>query len=508
MAQEIWGFQGGQQAAMQDQQSSQLFQLQMAEGNQNLEAKTLENQQTRAALALQDKIAKQMQAKAAAKSGGTSSPIDDLADSNLEAANIALMNGNVVAADQYAEQGYNLKVQDADLKIKQNEIHMKDMDITSHYLESVHDPASLQAATMAMQGEFGNDYPPLTKMLQQLQAQPYDQAKVDQLKNALMDRKEKMLSENYASEERKRDADAKLDHIKAETDRLKAEAEVIRAKAAVKNGSGLGKPPSGFEWAVNKDGSPKLDEDGQPVLKAVAGGKNDPAAQKPWTGREKIFTERLMLSADQASKAIENISQLPVSVDTGIFGSGGKGGSGQGFMSASSEALRNKLTDQDVQRYNTMLAGLRRNLATIETVGMAPSGAFTETMGSIELRPGDTQLTKLSKMAELRQIVTTGMDIPLSDPSVPDNFKKMVQNIVDRVDTAVPFTQEDVTTLENSKKKTMAQVISEKGLRKGGSSGGSPPVGLLKEGTNTTFDKGRGTWTLQNGKPVKVSCRH
>jgi hypothetical protein len=208
-----------------------------------------------------------------------------------------------------------------------------------------------------------------------------------------------------------------------------------------------------------------------------------------------------MLSADQASKAIENISQLPASVDTGIFGSGGKGGSGQGFLAATSESARNKLTDQDVQRYNTMLAGLRRNLATIETVGMAPSGAFTETMGSIELRPGDTQLTKLSKMAELRQIVTTGMDIPLNDPSVPDNFKKMVQKIVDRVDTAVPFTQEDVTTLENSKKKTLAQVISDKGLRKGGSA--TPPVSALKEGTNTTFANGQ-VWTLKGGKPTQV----
>jgi hypothetical protein len=123
MAQEIWGFQGGQQAAMQDQQASQLFQLQMAEGNQNLEAKTLANQQTKAALALQDKIAKQMQAKAASKSGGASSPIDDLADSNLEAANTALMNGDVVAADDYAERGYKLKVQDADLTIKKIEVH-------------------------------------------------------------------------------------------------------------------------------------------------------------------------------------------------------------------------------------------------------------------------------------------------------------------------------------------------------------------------------------------------
>ena len=35
--------------------------------------------------------------------------------------------------------------------------------------------------------------------------------------------------------------------------------------------------------------------------------------------------------------------------------------------------------------------------------------------------------------------------------------------------------------------------------------GESPPVALLKEGVPTKFKGGKGTWTLKNGKPVKVS---
>lgn len=271
MSQEIWGFQGGQQAAMQDQQNTQLFQLKMAEGNQDLEAKTLDNQKTKAALALQDKIAKQMQAKAAAKSGGTQSPVDALADSNLEAANTALMNGDVVAADEYADKGYKLKVQDADLKIKQTEIHLKDMDITAHALDGVHDPESLKAATMEMQGLFGNDYPPLTKMLTQLQAQPYDQAKVDQLKNALVDRKAKMEEEKNAALARKDDADAKLEPIRAKLVEAEVNEHNARAEALRKNGTDSG----GF---VPSEGSVAAAATGMPLSLLTRGMGKD--AQK------------------------------------------------------------------------------------------------------------------------------------------------------------------------------------------------------------------------------------
>src|SRR5882762_1056791 len=115
-----------------------------------------------------------------------------------------------------------------------------------------------------------------------------------------------------------------------------------------------GKPPAGFEW----------DPDKEDTLRPIKGGPKD-TTSKPWSGREKVFSERIVASADQASRAIENITELPVGASTGVLGVGAS--PGHSVYEAGRDVLRNKLSSQEVQDYGTMLAGVRRNLATIET---------------------------------------------------------------------------------------------------------------------------------------------
>lgn len=215
------------------------------------------------------------------------------------------------------------------------------------------------------------------------------------------------------------------------------------------------KAPAGFEW----------DPDNKDQLRPIKGGPKDPNS-KPWSGREKIFSERIVTSADEATRAITNITELPVGASSGFLGVGGA--DGHSLFSSGKASLMNRMAPQSVQDYNTMLAGVKRNLATIESVGLAPSGALTEGFGSLELRDGDTEITKMRKLAEMRQVVDAGLEPQLADDAIPDKIKTLMKDIQGKLQKAVPYTQQDVTALQRAQEKdpkmTLEQLIQSKGL--------------------------------------------
>lgn len=122
-----------------------------------------------------------------------------------------------------------------------------------------------------------------------------------------------------------------------------------------------------------------------------------------------------------------------------------------------------------------MLAGVSRSLATIETAGLAPNGSLSHSMDSIQLREGDTEMTKLRKLAEMRQIIEKGIEPNLSNPRLPQEQKKFIGDLISQVQDAVPYTQHDITELQRRASKnpqmTLQDLMTEKGLR-GGASGG------------------------------------
>ena len=113
--------------------------------------------------------------------------------------------------------------------------------------------------------------------------------------------------------------------------------------------------------------------------------------------------------------------------------------------------LSQKVTSQEAQDYKTMIAGVSRSLSTIETAGLAPNGSITHSMDSITLNEGDSQLTKLRKLAETRQIIEKGIEPNLSNPKLAPAQRDLITRIISDVQTAIPFTQHDITQLQQSK---------------------------------------------------------
>jgi len=197
--------------------------------------------------------------------------------------------------------------------------------------------------------------------------------------------------------------------------------------------------PAGYERDPNNPGA----------LRPIVGGPHDPnATSAGMDSRSSVMFNRVAASANEAVTALKNIAELPVTTSTGWFGGAQPATT---LMGSVKSVLGQKVTSQEAQDYKTMIAGVSRSLSTIETAGLAPNGSITHSMDSITLNEGDSQLTKLRKLAETRQIIEKGIEPNLSNPKLAPAQRQLIERIVSDVQQAIPFTQHDITKLQQSK---------------------------------------------------------
>jgi len=197
--------------------------------------------------------------------------------------------------------------------------------------------------------------------------------------------------------------------------------------------------PAGYERDPNNPGA----------LRPIVGGPHDPnATSAGMDSRSSVMFNRVAASANEAVTALKNIAELPVTTSTGWFGGAQPATT---LMGSVKSVLGQKITSQEAQDYKTMIAGVSRSLSTIETAGLAPNGSITHSMDSITLNEGDSQLTKLRKLAETRQIIEKGIEPNLSNPKLAPAQRQLIERIVSDVQQAIPFTQHDITKLQQSK---------------------------------------------------------
>lgn len=160
-----------------------------------------------------------------------------------------------------------------------------------------------------------------------------------------------------------------------------------------------------------------------------------------------IYANRIILSGNEAAKDLANVVQLPTTASTGWFGGRTQG---PGILDAGREVLTNKMTSQEAQAYNVMSAGFQRSLAAIEAAGLAPRGGLTQQMDAVIFKEGDTNLTKLYKLAQTRQIVEAGLEVIGADPTTKPELKDKISEILGKVRQSVPFTTSDLINLQKA----------------------------------------------------------
>jgi hypothetical protein len=263
-------------------------------------------------------------------------------------------------------------------------------------------------------------------------------------------------------------------HTQAVKDGLsdEAEAKKMQGMGVLRSPPNEGGPKAPAGYAYKPDGT----------LHFIPGGPADPSVKGGAAilgAREAVFINRTLTAANEATKDLQNVVNLPISANTGFFGGRTQG---PGILDAGKEALTNTLTSQEVQSFNVRTAGFHRALAGIESAGLAPSGTLSKQMDAVIGKQGDTYQTQLEKLGEIRQIVEAGLETTLANPKLPEQQATLARTIIGRIRQAVPFTIADIDKLQalqvSDPNATMTDVIKANGLNKGGGAGsnGMPKV--------------------------------
>jgi hypothetical protein len=300
--------------------------------------------------------------------------------------------------------------------------------VNDYVQKGVIDPKTAQTMLAPMLKEIGTPYNP------ELTQQEYDKSSAFK---AAMDAKKQQVALNKEV--------AQTGEAVSATNKNNAEAagagrQVVTGQETVTNpdGSISTKPKV---YVVDKATGGAVDTGVNAVPKGTAGASG---------GRDAVMNSRMINAGEEIQGDLHNLMKLDIGSNAGWLSGKSDGG---GVMSSVKSGLANKMTTQQTQTYNVEIAGIQRNLSAIEASGLAPAGSLTHAMDAVVVQPGDTSETAMRKMAQIRQITENGMKNILNKDDVNDAQKKEVQGIIDGIQKAVPFTQDDIDGWKSSKKK-------------------------------------------------------
>jgi len=176
------------------------------------------------------------------------------------------------------------------------------------------------------------------------------------------------------------------------------------------------------------------------------------------SGKEDPFIKRSMVSITQASDALENLSSLPITTTSPLFGQKNF----SGLLTAPLSAINQKMDDVTSQKMQTRMAGVSRSLASLESGGAATGlVGLTESIEKGVAIPAGAKLeVALDKMAEMRRIVESSAKVMLNDPKISQERKDLINKELELVKKAIPYTQKEID-LASAASKGMLKGVSK-----------------------------------------------
>jgi len=152
--------------------------------------------------------------------------------------------------------------------------------------------------------------------------------------------------------------------------------------------------------------------------------------------------ERMTQSMGQASDALTNLARLPVTTTNPVYGQS----TFNSLFTAPLSVLNQKMSDDTSQMMKTRMAAVSRTLASLETGGAATGlvGLTKSIEDGVAIPAGSSVVVALDKLAEMRRIVETASRIALASPNYSSSQKDEIQNNLNLVRKAIPYTQEDL----------------------------------------------------------------
>jgi hypothetical protein len=201
----------------------------------------------------------------------------------------------------------------------------------------------------------------------------------------------------------------------------------------------------------------------KPTVQKTEGGK---AKTVSAAGGDRYgFGDIVATNLNEAVGTIANIVNLPYNVTTGIF----QGRNTTGLLTAPLGALTNALTTEDVQRYNKEIKNFGKFASRVVSGGrVVPASVQKDFEDQFLIRQGDSPLTVLTSIAQMRQTIERAAEVKIKSSSTDPGLKQLYIDGLEIVHDAIPFTINDVNRFANErdKNKTLAEMFEEYGFEK------------------------------------------
>jgi hypothetical protein len=187
---------------------------------------------------------------------------------------------------------------------------------------------------------------------------------------------------------------------------------------------------------------------------------------KAGAGKEEPSSKRMLNALTQTSDALKNVANLEISTTGPMF----QQKQFNSLYTAPLSALNQKLSDESSQMLQTRMTGVARGLAALESGGAATGlVGLTDSIEKGTFIPAGASLNvTLDKLGEMRRIVESSAKVMLNDPKVSPERKQLVQDELDIVQKAIPFTQADVDRARKEAKKNPKMSITDFATQKFG----------------------------------------
>lgn len=203
-----------------------------------------------------------------------------------------------------------------------------------------------------------------------------------------------------------------------------------------------------------------------------AGGVKGKDAGKAAGGQDRYgFANIVATNLNEAVGSINNIVSMPESSTTGYF----QGQNTKGLLFAPLGVMANKLTSEDVQRYNVELSNFGKSVARVISGGrVVPATVQADYENQFKVREGDSPLTVMTKIGQMRQAIERAAEVYIASSSTDENLKGIYRKALSDIAVAIPFTVADVNRFANERDKnvTFSDMFKRYGM--GGSQQAAP----------------------------------
>ena len=215
----------------------------------------------------------------------------------------------------------------------------------------------------------------------------------------------------------------------------------------------------GNRWAQDENGVVKLDANGQPVQEPNPGAGTNAVARR--------YVNTVVSSAASIAREADNISHLGYDTSTGAQQIGG---THTGILNTITNNLGKTLSTTEQQEYKTTISNLTRMVANIEQNGTGRvNQAFIDKLSSLENTPGNTEMSRLYNLAQIRQAIEAQHDALVANPDATRQSVTAYEKALASVQKSIPWTASDVINFQRSGgSQTLGAFLDKHGVNENG----------------------------------------